>query len=63
MFNVLSNLFRKPCPMCKEHLECKHELRMDTSEGVMQLMICDNCASFLEVSSDVLSKKKGKENE
>lgn len=57
----LDDLFKpkKQCPVCTEKVEIlDHELRLDTSEGLLTLTICATCADFLDKSAEILKKSK-----
>lgn len=54
---------RKKCGTCKKVLKKKHsihELRLQTAEGVLELEICEDCATFWDASADVLTKHRKK---
>lgn len=50
------------CPVCEtKHEVLKHELRLDTSEGVHSVFVCDTCADFFDKSAEVLKKRNTKD--
>jgi len=60
------NIFKKRlrCGACGAKLdELTHELRLGTSEGVVDIHICDQCAAFFDKSAEVLMKKQGGDDE
>lgn len=57
---------KKKCPVCNEKFpktETFHELRLKTSDGVIEIEICNNCADFFDKSADVLTRGKKQEDE
>lgn len=56
---TVKSWFKKvKCPACQtKHKELKHELRLDTAEGVHNMFICDQCAHFFDKSAEVLKKR------
>ena len=55
---------RKKCATCKVVLTDKtgiHELRINTTDGIVDLEICGDCADFWDKSADVL-QKRGKDS-
>lgn len=55
----------KKCPLCKQNklTEDSPQIRLDTSEGVHELTICEECADFFEKSAEVLMNKGSKDDE
>ena len=40
-----------------------HDLRLQAADGIMEVKICDDCARFWDVSAEVLSKGRKKDND
>jgi hypothetical protein len=52
---------KKQCPVCKQKYskdEPFHELRLQTSDGLHTLEICEACADFFDKSAEVLNRGK-----
>lgn len=55
---------KKKCPVCEQKFSKNaafHELRLQTSDGLHTLEICESCADFLDKSAEVIMK--GRSNE
>lgn len=57
---MMKSWFKKvKCPGCgKKQKELRHELRLDTAEGVHSIFICDECSRFLDKSAEVLKRRR-----
>lgn len=56
---------KKKCPVCQVKYPKDtvfHELRLDTSEGIHTLDICEKCADFFDKSADVIMKGRKDES-
>lgn len=57
--SLFPSLKKKKCPVCEEKYpltENFHELRLNTSDGVHSLEICEKCADFFDKSAEVIMK-------
>lgn len=56
----------RKCKLCGTVLKPEHsmhQVRIDTSEGILELEVCAGCALVLDKSADVLMKKQPKETD
>lgn len=56
---------KKKCPVCQVKYPkdtAFHEIRLDTSEGIHTLDICEKCADFFDKSADVIMKGRKDES-
>lgn len=54
------NWLGKKCKCCRKKLKRKettHEIRMETAEGPHSLEVCEDCARFWDMSTDVLNRR------
>jgi hypothetical protein len=64
MVGVKSWFKKVKCPVCQEKKDSlSNELRLDTSEGILQLFVCNECADFFDKSAEVLAKRNPAEDE
>jgi len=50
---------KKRCPVCNfkfSSSEPFHEMRLNTSDGLHTLDICESCADFFDKSAEVIAK-------
>jgi ribosomal protein L31 len=57
---------RRKCSTCRKVLKAKnpvHELRVETTDGLVELEICSDCARFWDGSAEVLSRRNRKDDD
>ena len=50
---------KKKCPVCNSKFSSSepfHEMRLNTSDGLHTLDICESCADFFDKSAEVIAK-------
>lgn len=49
---------KKKCPICRHKRDSlDHILRLDTSEGVHEITICEPCSNFFETVTEKISER------
>ena len=54
-------VWRKKCPACDTRLEpneSMHEIRLETSEGILPMEVCGFCADFFDGSADIMVRRR-----
>lgn len=55
--------WKNKCKMCQTRYDGDGaEVQINTSEGLLTIRICDNCADFLDDSADMMRRKKDDES-
>lgn len=58
-------MFKKiRCKGCNKKIKEGEEtadLRLDTADGPIELLICNDCAQFWDMSADILKRRNGDE--